>query len=153
MFILLKQRPRKTFCNLWFDVPKESPCTCCMMHRVNSFKSPFYFPRWNFGIQAPSNADVLKDPFFSISSSSLSFLPPSLPCSLPPSCPPRLPSFPLLSNLICSQFVDAVYCDRPPSPPTFLTFTHTNSRPFSKRPTSWQSPPFPHPSLPWSHPL
>lgn len=125
-----------------------------------------FFLQRSFGIQTPFNADVLKHSF---SPCFLSFI---LSCHL--LCPVLslrsvLPPYsPLLSNLICSQFVDAVYCDRPPpttittththSPPTFLTFTHTNSRPFSKKGPRLGNAPLLHhslltPSLPWSHPL
>lgn len=124
-----------------------------------------FFPQRSFGIQTPFNADVLKHSFFSCF---LSFI---LSCHL--LCPVLslrsvLPPYsPLLSNLICSQFVDAVYCDRPPqppspphthSPPTSLTFTHTNNRPFSKKGPRLGNASLLHhsllaPSLPWSHPL
>lgn len=112
-----------------------------------------FFPRRSFGIQTPFNADVLKHSFFSCF---LSFF--ILSCLL--LCPVLslrsvLPPYsPLLSNLICSQFVDAVYCDRPPQPPSpphthtlpshFSHFhTHKQQALFQKRPTSWQCPPPP----------
>lgn len=81
-----------------------------------------FFLQRSFGIQTPFNADVLKHSF---SPSFLSFI---LSCHL--LCPVLslrsvLPPYsPLLSNLICSQFVDAVYCDRPPQPPS-PPHTHT----------------------------